>query len=170
MILVISFLVVSCKQDPAESTTSQVLDVTKTVGDIEVVDFSRLEAYLHRTDGKTYVINFWATWCKPCIKELPSFEKLGAKYKEEDVEVLLVSLDFPDQLETGLKAFVDKKKIQSRVILLDDPNANDWIPKVDQSWSGAIPATIIYKNDERSFYERSFTYEELEEALKEIKQ
>ncbi|MFT5751581.1 MAG: thiol-disulfide isomerase/thioredoxin [Flavobacteriales bacterium] len=161
---------VSCKQGPSKRKTSQVLDVAKTFGGIEVVDFRGLEAYLNRTDGKTYVINFWATWCKPCIKELPYFEQLGAKYQQEDVEVLLVSLDFPDQLETGLKAFVDKKNIQSRVVLLDDPNANDWIPKVDQSWSGAIPATIIYKNDERSFYERSFTYKELEEALKEIKQ
>tara|TARA_R110001632_G_scaffold61752_7_gene148825 strand:+ start:1003 stop:1527 length:525 start_codon:yes stop_codon:yes gene_type:complete len=169
LVLLISFLTVSCKQEASEKAVAQVTKESQSVSDIEVVDYNGLQDYLNRNDGKTYVINFWATWCKPCIKELPYFEQLGAKYKQEEVEVILVSLDFPEQLETGLSRFVNKKGLQSRIILLDDPAANDWIPKVDQSWSGAIPATIIYKNNERSFYEGSYTYQELEEALKKIK-
>jgi thiol-disulfide isomerase/thioredoxin len=168
--LLLGLLITSCKQDVTEDKTIQKVNVSNKVGNIEVVDYNGLESYLNQKDGKTYVMNFWATWCKPCIKELPYFEQLGEAYKDKDVEVLLVSLDFPEQLEKGLKAFVAKKKLKSHVILLDDPDANGWIPKVDQSWSGAIPATIIYNNDKRSFYERSFTYQELEEALKKIKQ
>lgn len=169
LVLIIGFLTVSCKQEASEKPTAQVTEEDQSISAIEVVDYNGLQDYLNRNDGKTYIINFWATWCKPCIKELPYFEQLGAKYKQEDVEVILVSLDFPEQLETGLSRFVNKKGLQSRIILLDDPAANDWIPKVDQSWSGAIPATIIYKNNERSFYEGSYTYQELEEALKKIK-
>jgi len=77
----------------------------------------------------------------------------------------LVSLDFPKQLESKVIPFVEDRNIKSQVLLLKDPDANNWIPKVDSSWTGAIPATLIYKADNRKFYERSFTYEELENEL-----
>jgi thiol-disulfide isomerase/thioredoxin len=129
------------------------------------VDFEEYEAYLESLDTEVAVVNFWATWCKPCVKELPHFEQIGAAYKDRDVKVILVSLDFPDQIER-LEQFIERKKIRSTVVWLDDGRANEWIPKVDQDWSGAIPATIIYTEDKRSFYEQSFTYEELEKELK----
>ena len=80
----------------------------------------------------------------------------------------MVSLDFPEHLEKKLIPFVEKRNIKSEVVLFDDSDANSWIPKVNENWSGAIPATIIYSNSERKFYERSFTYEELETELKSI--
>ncbi len=128
------------------------------------VDFEGYEAYLTEVKAPVVVVNFWATWCKPCIKELPYFEKLGKNY-QDDVSVVLVSLDFPDQIER-LEQFIEKHKLESQVVLLDDGNANEWIPKVDQDWSGAIPATIIFNKGERSFFEQSFTYEELEKQVK----
>jgi len=73
----------------------------------------------------------------------------------------LVSLDFPDKLDSNLIPFIKKNSIQPKVILLDAPNENEWIPKIDESWSGAIPATLIYNKNKRSFYEQSFTREEL---------
>ena len=114
------------------------------------------------------MVNFWATWCKPCIKELPDFEKINEQYASQKVKVILVSLDFPGQMESRLIPFVEKRQIKSEVILLDDPDANGWIPKVDQEWSGAIPATLLYNKRERKFYERSFTYKEIEKELKSI--
>ncbi len=128
------------------------------------VDFEGYETYLKKVNTPVVVVNFWATWCKPCIKELPYFEKLGREYRD-NVSVVLVSLDFPDQIER-LEQFITKHKLQSEVVLLDDGNANEWIPKVDQDWSGAIPATIIINEDKRSFFEQSFTYEELEKQVK----
>ncbi|MFL1013492.1 TlpA family protein disulfide reductase [Flavisericum labens] len=133
--------------------------------DLEVYDFEGFEKFLNRHDGNTYVVNFWATWCAPCVKELPYFEKLNAEYRNEKVEVLLVSLDFPHLYEKKLMPFIRENKLQSRVVALDDPDMNSWIPKVSENWSGSIPATIIYKNDTREFYEQSFTYEELKEKL-----
>ena len=129
------------------------------------VDFDGLEKYIDNHSSETLVINFWATWCKPCIQELPAFEKLGQRYEDEGVAVVLVSLDFPDQLEK-LNAFVEKRNLLSEVVFLNDGNANEWIPKVDSTWSGAIPATLIRTNKNRSFYEQSFNYDELEEEVK----
>ena len=132
---------------------------------IEAIDFKGLETFLSKEDDKTYVVNFWATWCKPCIKELPYFQELEKAYTNDQLKVLLISLDFPEKLNEKLIPFVEKHKITSKVLLLDAPNENEWIPKVDSTWSGAIPATIIYNRNNRVFYEQSFSKEEL---LKEV--
>tara|TARA_A100001011_G_C14295705_1_gene838323 strand:+ start:1134 stop:1505 length:372 start_codon:yes stop_codon:yes gene_type:complete len=114
---------------------------------------------LHQEGSKTYVVNFWATWCAPCIKELPYFEALN---KNQNIDVLLVSLDFPQHKESRLLPFIIKNQLQSKVVHLDDTNENFWINAIDTTWSGAIPATIIYNNQKRGFYERLFTQKELE--------
>lgn len=145
---------ISCKQEQEQ---------------VPMYQFSEFEPLLYREAANTtYIVNFWATWCKPCIKEMPYFERLASNYKDQNVEVLFVSLDFPELLESQVIPFIERKNITSKVVLLDDTGANEWIPKVDESWSGAIPATVIYNKNGRKFYERSFTYEELEKELKSI--
>lgn len=133
---------------------------------LEVHDFDSFEKYLHLEDDKTYVVNFWATWCAPCVKELPHFEEIYHNYKDENVELLLVSLDFPKDYETKLKPFMIKHDIQGKVICLDDEAMNVWIPKVNEDWDGGLPATVIYNKNKRDFFYRTFTYEELETELK----
>lgn len=130
-----------------------------------VYDFEGFEPLLQQTDGKTYVVNFWATWCKPCLEELPYFERLHAEQKDNNVEVILVSLDTPSMWKTRLEPFVAKKALQAKVVILNDPKQNDWIPKVAESWEGGIPATLIYNAQKRSFYEQAFTYEGLTNAV-----
>ncbi len=132
---------------------------------LEIYDFSGIEPYLSLEGSKTYIVNFWATWCAPCVKELPHFESIQQAYKE-DVEVILISLDFPSQYETKLKPFIKTHQIKTKVIVLDDPDMNSWIPKVDLNWSGAIPVTLIYNSSKRTFYNRTFTYNELDSELK----
>ncbi|WP_108424164.1 TlpA family protein disulfide reductase [Flagellimonas amoyensis] len=130
-----------------------------------IYDFKGLEPLLHKEDDQTYIINFWATWCKPCLEELPHFERIREEQKNNNVKVILVSLDMPHMWKPRLEPYVKNKKIQSEVVILDDPKQNEWIPKVDEAWGGGIPATLIYNKDKRQFFEKGFTYEELNEAL-----
>lgn len=140
--------------------------IQKDSVDLEVYDFAGFEKFLNKKDDQIYVINFWATWCAPCVKELPYFEKLNEKYKSKQVKVILVSLDFPHLYESKLKPYIKNKNLKSKVIALDDADMNTWIPRVNAKWSGSIPATVIYRNDKREFFEKSFTYQELENEVK----
>ena len=163
IVLVTAFFV-SCKQD--KKTMEKQLPIEEvTLNTIPVFNYKELKPLLHESDDKVYVVNFWATWCAPCVKELPAFEKLKANYQDRNVELLLVSLDFPNQIETKLKAFIEKKQLQSKVVVLDDSDQDVWIPEINEKWSGAIPATLIYNKHKRSFFESSFTYEKLEEEV-----
>ena len=167
-VLIVLFLVFSCKDGTKTATVAdaQLKPPQKTA--LEVYDFAGLEPFLNKNDGKTHVINFWATWCAPCVKELPFFEKIHEKYADKNVEVILVSLDFPRQYDSKLKPFIADKNIKSKVVALNDVDSNSWIPKVNEDWTGAIPATLIYNKDRRQFYEQSFDYEELETQIQQF--
>ena len=165
-VIVLTFFF-SCKDASEKEQVAEVNHSVDTEMSLEVYDFNGLEKFLSTKDDKTYVVNFWATWCAPCIKELPYFEQLNKEYSE-DVEVILVSLDFPSKYESKLKPYIKKNNLQSKVVALNDVDSNTWIPKVDESWTGAIPATIIFNKNERKFYEKSFNYDELETEVKQF--
>ena len=115
------------------------------------------------------VINFWATWCAPCIKELPLLEKLGAE--RQDVLVRLVSMDMDlDPDPEKVRKFVARKKIQSEVIILNEKNPNSWIDKLEKDWSGALPATLVVnnKNGKRKLVEKELHEGDLEKLIAEV--
>ncbi|MDY0342498.1 MAG: TlpA family protein disulfide reductase [Lentimicrobium sp.] len=125
---------------------------------IQVVDFEQLQSRLELRNDTTYVVNFWATWCLPCIKEMPAFQQLHKEYASEKVKVLLVSLDFIKHIDSRLIPFIEKHQLSPEVIVLNDPDANAWIDKVSPDWSGALPATLIFNRNFRGFYEQEFNY------------
>jgi thiol-disulfide isomerase/thioredoxin len=116
--------------------------------------FDDFEKAVIKENDTVYVINFWATWCAPCIKELPYFEQLHQENKK--VKVLLVSLDSQKDLEKKLIPFIERKKITAEVILLSDKDYNAWLSKIDKDWSGAIPATLLLEGKKHLFAEREF--------------
>ncbi|MBT4412899.1 MAG: TlpA family protein disulfide reductase [Polaribacter sp.] len=162
VILLISLGFISCKKEVVKETFKE---KNLQVSSVKTYTYIELKPLLEKNDGKTYIVNFWATWCAPCVKELPYFEKIKKEYDDKNVEVLLVSLDFPKQVEKKLIPFINKRKLNSKVVLLDDINEDVWIKSIDENWSGAIPATLIYNKNKRKFYEHSFDYETLEKEL-----
>lgn len=131
--------------------------------------FEDMEWIFNQQNDTTYVINFWATWCKPCVEEMPYFLELHNTYRGEKVKLILVSLDFKNQIEKKLIPFIEKHQLQPEVVVLTDPDANKWIPKIAGEWSGSIPATLVYNKNKRSFHEQSFdSFEEINHILKSI--
>ncbi len=137
---------------------------------VPVIGLDNLEKRLENGADTTYVVNFWATWCGPCVKELPYFETLGGNNSDKKFKVLLVTLDFVENLQSKVIPFIEQKGIQNEVLLLDESNPNEWIPRVSEKWSGAIPATIFVNTHKktRHFHEGSFKEGELEIKLNEL--
>jgi thiol-disulfide isomerase/thioredoxin len=135
---------------------------------IPMIGFSEFEKYLHNDSDTVFIINFWATWCGPCRRELPELEKIHNVYLNEKVKVLLVSLDFPSQLEKGLKPYLMSNQITADVVLLNEPDANIWIDKVNPIWTGSLPATLLYKGNNRLFYEKELSYHEINNLIQSL--
>lgn len=135
---------------------------------VKLLNIDQLNERIKNGKDSTYVVNFWATWCAPCIKELPHFEKLNAESKSEKLAVLLVSVDFKSKLKSAVIPFVKRKNMKSEVFLLNESSPQEYIDRIDKSWSGSIPATLFIKGDKRTFIESEFTYEQLLTEYKKL--
>ena len=137
--------------------------------EIKTYNFDELKPIFHYQNDTTYVINFWAMWRKPCVEELPYFEAIRKDYSDKKVKVILVSLDFSNNVEERLSKFRAKRNVNSHIMILDDPDADTWISKVSEKWDGALPATIVYNKNKREVFTRQVSYEELAETIDKIK-
>ena len=136
---------------------------------VKLLSLDDLDKRLANGKDTTYVINFWATWCAPCVAELPNFEKLRLANLKNPVKVLLVSLDFKSKLQKEVIPFVQKNQINAEVFLLNAPDRQADIQRIDEHWSGAIPATLFVNGKKRRFYEKEFTEAELKNTLLNFK-
>ncbi|MBN1132920.1 MAG: TlpA family protein disulfide reductase [Bacteroidales bacterium] len=134
---------------------------------VALTDKDGLVDILLAESDTTYVVNFWATWCAPCIQEIGYFQELHNHYVNQKVKVILVSLDFPSQLKQRLTPFLDENNITADVRLMTDLDYNSWINLVDPGWSGAIPATLVFNNRKRTFVEKALSKNELFDIVKQ---
>jgi thiol-disulfide isomerase/thioredoxin len=134
----------------------------------KVIKFDALERLMESKVAEVHVINFWATWCAPCVKELPIIEKVGQE--KPAVKITLINLDFADKVEK-VNSFIARKNIKSEVLLLDEIDYNAWIDRVEKSWGGAIPATLIVntKTGKRKFIDKELKEGDLEKFIEETK-
>jgi thiol-disulfide isomerase/thioredoxin len=133
---------------------------------IAVYKIDQLLKRINNSSDTVYIVNFWATWCKPCVEELPAFEKLNLETKGKKVKVLLVSMDFKEDIKKTV-SFLKKHNYTSECVLLDELNGNSFIDKVNPKWGGAIPATLFTRQNKEhvEFFEKKLNYEALSLTL-----
>jgi thiol-disulfide isomerase/thioredoxin len=127
-----------------------------------------VEKMMRTRKGEILVLNFWATFCKPCVAEIPSFIKITDKYKDRNVKLVLVSLDLPSSYPAKITTFAKEHNFNADIAWLQETNADYFCPKIDTSWSGSIPATLIYDTETgyRQFFEGEIKSADFDNALK----
>ncbi|WP_020569160.1 TlpA family protein disulfide reductase [Neolewinella persica] len=128
-------------------------------------DFSQIESLFYQQNDTTYVVNFWATWCKPCREEIPFLQRLANETADQKLRVILVSLDTEAGAIKRIPQFLsDVAPGLASIVLTDEDPA--WGKSIDRVWTGNLPTTILYKKDLRFVYRRNFpTYIDLRSAL-----
>lgn len=133
--------------------------------DLETVKLEQLSQMIGAKSDQLRIVNFWASWCGPCIKEMPYLDEMD---RREGVKVHLVSLDFIQDKDKAQRVLV-KKGIGASAYILDEADADKYIEAISKEWSGAIPATLIIEpSGKRHFYERAFEKAELEELVNNL--
>lgn len=143
--------------------------------EVRAVKATELEKIINETD-RPLVVNMWATWCVPCIEEIPYFlEEInrynkGVSSASDSIRLILVSLDGKESYPKQIRSFVNKRKFTAEILWLDETNADYFCPKVDPKWSGVIPATLFVnpKKGYRNFVEEQLSPEALKRELMAI--
>jgi thiol-disulfide isomerase/thioredoxin len=137
----------------------------KTVETISADEFRQVIAH-HR--GQAILVNFWATWCAPCVKEIPEIVKLQEKYKERGLRVIVVSLDEPAELESNVRPFVAKRFPGLGSYLCNESDQDKFASVIDQTWNGILPTNFLIDRigKLRATLTGGKNYEEFEAALK----
>ena len=144
--------------------------VSTTIAQPKVAKLEELQKLLKTRSEKIQVINFWATWCGPCVKEMPLIEKVGQERADVHITLVSMDLDLDDNPDKVLR-FVERKSIKSDVLILDAPDPNSWIDKIEKQWNGSLPATIVIntKTGKRAFAGKELKEGELESLIESVK-
>ena len=129
-------------------------DQSHTQSEIPEIVYENLFKKINKNKQTLYVVNFWATWCKPCVDELPDLMSVNNHFsKNPNFKMYHISLDFSKNKDKIVIPFVKKNNINAQVFLMNDSKRmNTWIPMIDKTWSGAIPATVMYKNGKKVYF------------------
>jgi thiol-disulfide isomerase/thioredoxin len=134
---------------------------------VKKAQISEIEDIIKESDHPV-IISFWATWCAPCVKEIPYFQETVKKYTDQQVELILVSLDFKESFPAAINSFIKKRNFDATFFWLNETNADQFCPKIDPKWDGGIPATLFVNNKTgyRKFYDRQLTPLQVEAEVK----
>ncbi|HKQ76370.1 MAG TPA: redoxin domain-containing protein [Blastocatellia bacterium] len=139
------------------------------VGTLKPVDFDKFK---DSAKGKVLVLNFWATWCGPCVAEFPELVALDAQYRDKGVKLVGITADDPGDVQPKVIPFIKKQKVKFDIILQDTDDPQEMFDKINKDWPGVLPATFVYDKRGNLAYsrfgiiDRDLLVAEIEKALK----
>ena len=133
---------------PAKTTAAQ---AEPKVGTLKPADFNKFK---DSARGKVLVLNFWATWCGPCVAEFPELVALDAKYRDKGVKLVGITADDPDDVQPKVIPFIKKQKVKFDIVLQDTEDPQEMFDKINKDWPGVLPATFVYDKQGNLAYSR----------------
>lgn len=133
-----------------------------------IKDISDLNKIRKDNTGKVLLFNFWATWCEPCKEEFPDLIKLNNEYGEKNLKLILVSLDFKEDIESKLLPFLKSNNVDFVTYYLSSSNPDSIMNYFDKKWDGGIPATFIFdrEGNYQKFILGKSNYDNFEKEIK----
>lgn len=135
-----------------ETDSGTVAITSETASPFKQIELSpeQTSAILAKKDNDTlYVTNFFATWCGPCMREIPHFKDKMAELKSQPVKFTFVGLDAREDWPTKVKAFAEENHLSDNIVLVDGEKLTlDFFPANFKQWDGgSIPFTFMRKGD-----------------------
>jgi peroxiredoxin len=118
---------------------------------LEKIDGNQISALRKNPTGKTLLVNFWATWCGPCVAEFPELQKTWRMYRKRPFDLVTVSLNYPDE-QKGVRAFLEKQHASTRNVLNALMDPYELMKAFDPSWDGAVPYSMVIGPDGKALY------------------
>ena len=168
--LLFSLLIVTaCRGTKDRGERAQ--SISKSVLSVDPIDEAGLKKLIRERNGRILLLNIWATWCAPCVAEFPDLVKLSQTYDSTGVEVVAISTDYPDEVDSKIIPFLRKTNAPFRVYVAQFGRQEDFISAVNRSWSGALPASLIYdsRGKERFFHVGQQSYDDFKHEVDKIK-
>ncbi len=132
----------------------------------------QFRAVLEHHRGKVVVVNYWATWCIPCLQELPELDLLQERYADRGLVVLAVSMDDPEKLEDRVRPFFAKRApgLVSYLASAGEDDSVEFVTSFDPEWPGALPTTMFFDRggELTNIHLGRMLYAEFEEAVLEL--
>ena len=113
------------------------------------VGIEELAALLEAHRGQVVLVNFWATWCRPCLKEIPELTALEARLGVRGFVLLPVSLDEPADREAVVRPFLDKWFPGFRSYIRTTPDMDSLVSVVDRAWNEVLPTSYVLDREGR---------------------
>ena len=174
LLLLVACSWIGCRSDErSKGQASQSMRGTDAKDSLTVVPIDQvgLQKLIRERNGKILFLNVWATWCVPCVEEFPDIVKLSQAYPGNEVEVVGVSADYPDEIETKILPFVKKHSVPFRIYVAKFDHQEDFINSLESSWSGALPASLIYDvhGNRRFFHAGQGAFDQFKKEIEKVR-
>jgi thiol-disulfide isomerase/thioredoxin len=138
---------------------------------IPVVDDVWLKNKINNRDGKILFVNFWATWCEPCVEEFPDLVKIYNENKNSNFEFLSVSVNLPSEIDGKVKPFLKMQSADFPVVVIEEKRSEEIINLINPKWDGTVPATIIYDENgkRKEFFAEAKSYEFFHKSIEKVR-
>ncbi len=146
---------------------SQTPDMKETSFSVDILDEAGFQKLILDRNGKFLFINVWATWCIPCREEFPDLIKLANIYQSKQIEFIGLSADYPDEIELKILPFLKEFDLNFKIYVQKFKSEQDFINRLNESWSGALPASFIYNPNgvQLAFLNGKKSFSEFQEAI-----
>jgi len=136
---------------------------------LKKMKIGEVDAYIKKSKHPV-VVSFWATWCAPCVEEIPWLQEAVQNHKKDSVELVLISLDYANFYPKKVNEFIKEKKFEATFWWLDETNADLFCPVIDAKWDGSIPVTLFVNNKTgyRKFMNRQLTDRQVEPEIQKM--